>query len=114
MEWQPFPDEVRQARLVEHFGEPAEHVRYDLRIWEVIGGQKGQLVYERTALPAVAHQLEESLKPQGAYFWSFRACFSLGKRVACTPWAFSLVPAAPDACESTSVGPENYYRFRTP
>lgn len=114
LEWQKFPNEDRQARLVEHFGDPAEHVRYDLRIWEMVGDQKGPLVYERTALPTAAHQIEKSLKPQSAYLWSFRACFNLDKRPACTPWAFSLLPAAPGACESTSVGPGNYYRFRTP
>lgn len=112
--WQPFPDESRQSQLQNKTGHRATNVAYDLRVWEMVGGQKGDLVYERYALSSSEHRVEDPLKPHTPYLWSFRACFDLDERAACSPWAFSLVPAGRDACESTQVNPENYYRFRTP
>lgn len=109
--WQPFPDERGQAQLQEDIGCRATHVLYDLRVWEMAGNLRGNLVYERHALPSTTHRLEDPLHPGMSYLWSIRACFNLEARVACTPWAFSLVPAEIDACKSTIIGPENYYHF---
>ena len=112
--WQPFPGEQRQLQLQDKTGHLATNVSYDLRVWETVGEKKGNLVYERYALSSSEHHIEDPLKPRTPYLWSIRACFDLDERTACTPWAFSLVPAARDACESTLVNPVNYYRFRTP
>jgi hypothetical protein len=112
--WQPFPDEDRQTQFRDKTGHRATNVSYDLRVWETVGDQKGNLVYERYTLTASAHQVEDQLKSHKTYMWSVRACFDLDERAACTPWAFSLVPAGPEACNSTLVEPASYYRFRTP
>lgn len=112
--WQPFPGEHRQLQLQDKTGHRATNVSYDLRVWETVGEKKGNLVYERYALSSSEHHIEDRLKPRTPYLWSIRACFDLAERAACTPWAFSLVPASRDACESTQVDPTSYYHFRTP
>ncbi len=109
--WQPFPDDHRQEQLQEKTGCRATNIRYDLRVWGMHGDQQGELVYQRYGLDATAHRLEQPLRSGRRYLWSVRACFDLDERVACTPWAFSLVPAKKDACESTAIAPENYYHF---
>jgi len=115
LEWQPFPGSRRQVQLEKNTGYPATDVRYDLKIWRMDGVRRGALVYERAALPAAIHRVEEPLMADSRYLWSIRACFTLGARKACTPWAFSLVPSGPKGCESTWIKPEsNYYRFVTP
>lgn len=115
LEWQPFPDEHRQAQFQEKTGYQAINVHYDLKIWETFGPDRRELVYERYALEEATHQVEDALKPKTRYLWSIRACFNLGENKACTPWSFSLIPAGIDACESTTIQPErNYYRFLTP
>lgn len=115
LEWQPFPGEYRQAQFQEKTGYQAINVHYDLKVWEMLGSNRRELVYERYALMEAIHQVEDALKPSTKYLWSIRACFDLGEKEACSPWSFSLIPAASDACESTAVRPErNYYRFLTP
>ena len=93
----------------------AENIIYDLRIWDLSGNQVGTPVYEHRKIASTSHEAEDELKPKTRYFWSFRACFDLGERQACTPWAVSLLPSAyPDFCENIVINPWNYYRFQTP
>lgn len=115
LQWKPFPGMHRQEQFREKTGHTAENITYDLRIWDVSGDQIGALIYERRKIASTSHEVEDELKPNTRYFWSFRACFALGERQACTPWAFSLLPSAyPDFCENIVINPWNYYRFQTP
>ena len=110
--WRPFPDDRQQAQFRQKTGSRASNVRYDLKIWELPRRQLGKPVYERYALAEPVHQVEDSLASGHRYLWSVRACFELGPRVACTPWAFCMLPAGKDACESTTISPQNYYHFQ--
>lgn len=110
--WRPFPNEQQQIKFQAKTGSRASNILYDLRIWSVPRQQLDTPTYERYAITGTTHQVEEALEPGRSYRWSVRACFDLAPRVACTPWAFCLVPAGRDACDSTSVSPENYYHFR--
>ncbi|WP_303723050.1 hypothetical protein [Malonomonas rubra] len=114
LEWEPFPSEEQQSRFVRTFGTRANAIGYDLRVWEYSKETRGELVYERYALSSPSHRVEEPLKPRSRYLWSFRACFNLGPRTTCSPWAFSLLPATPEACETSLIRAENYYRFAIP
>jgi hypothetical protein len=115
LKWKAFPGRHRQEQFREKAGHTAENITYDLRIWDLSGNQVGTPVYERRKIASTSHEVEDELKPNTRYFWSFRACFDLGERQACTPWAFSLLPSAyPDFCENIVINPWNYYRFQTP
>ncbi len=112
LEWDQFPDEKERQLIKENTGGDISEVHYDLRVWQAEKGQPVELVYERSGLASPNHQLEEPLQPDSPYFWSFRACFQLEGRRACTPWAFSASPGAP--CTARPIPFDNYYRFRTP
>ena len=71
----------------------AENVRYDLRLWEA--SEKnfvGELVYERSDLPATNHRLENELKSGTQYFWSVRARYTVGGRPQATRWNAAQQP----------------------
>lgn len=112
LSWESFPVPGQQEEMQNKWGEKAEYVTYDLRIWEVRSGDRGDLAYERRGLPAPTHRLESPLRRNWRYFWSFRACFVAGQGAVCTPWAYSLVPAAA-SCELPTTPATNYYRFQT-
>lgn len=113
--WDIFPDAQRLAQIRKGTGQDINKVSYDLKIWKVVQGNAGDLIYERQGLAEPAHTLETPLSPGTPYFWSFRACFSIGEGRACTPWAFSLIPSlGTEFCESPTIAPWNYYRFQTP
>jgi hypothetical protein len=113
--WDIFPDAERLAQIREGTGQEVSNVTYDLRIWNVDQGNPGSLIYDRQGLAKPEYTLDAPLSPSTPYFWSFRACFSIGEGRACTPWAFSLIPSlGTEFCESPTIAPWNYYRFQTP
>jgi hypothetical protein len=68
-------------------GAEAQDVRYDLRVWHIVDGATPELVYERTALPAPEHQLEQTLEPHTEYLGSVRARFTLDGHPRALDWA---------------------------
>jgi hypothetical protein len=113
-EWDPFPDARQRAQLRRKIGREIGAVRYELRIWNVRGDERADLVYERRDLPHAAHRLEQPLSPRRRYFWSIRACFTADGAGACTPWASSLLPSRGGrTCESPDIPAWNHFRFAT-
>ena len=117
---------------------------YDLRIWSVVDGAPGELVYERVGLAQPRHRVETPLKAGSTYFWSVRLRYVKDGRTRVTRWSASNTPIVhlgaqlrdalyyshvvdgtvqPFPCPAGDVYPcrwldfipaANYFRFRTP
>jgi hypothetical protein len=129
LHWQSFPGEHQQhlfAAIVPFVPVDLARVRdvaYELRIWTVVAGAAGPLVYERNGLTEPSHRLEIALKPDTRYYWSVRARFKLDGEPRVSEWSLVQVPCSReygDYCaraEARNIGripPNNHYRFRTP
>ena len=64
-------------------------------VWEVREGSPGKLAYERRALPAPQHEMEQPLEPSTRYFWSVHARFEIGGEPRLTDWSRALQPYNP-------------------
>ena len=125
-------------------GAGAGELTYDLRIWSVVDGAPGELVYERVGLAQPRHRVETPLKAGSTYFWSVRLRYVKEGRTRVTRWSASNTPIVhlggqlrdalfhshvvdgtvqPFPCPAGDVYPcrwldfipaANYYRFRTP
>jgi len=132
--------------ILEHWGLDggAGERTYDLRIWSVVDGMPGELVYERVGLEQPRHRVETLLKAGSTYFWSVRLRYLKDGRTRVTRWSASNTPivhlggqfrdalfyshivdgtAQPFPCPAGDVYPcrwldfipaANYFRFRTP
>jgi hypothetical protein len=65
---------------------------YDLRIWSVVDGAPGELVYERVAVAQPWHRVETPLAPGSTYFWSVRLRHVKDGRTTVTRWSASNTP----------------------
>lgn len=110
LKWSAFPREIDRAKLEPALLSGIDVVSYDLRIWKVDGASRGRLVYERTALPAPEHKVEQPLEPGQRYFWSFRARFMLKGQPMATRWAALRI----GTCDRNLITQGSYYRFTTP
>jgi hypothetical protein len=112
-------------------------VRYDLRIWEVQGKRKGDLVYDRKRLETTSHRIAKRLKPDTKYLWTVRARFLLDGNPRVSEWSIMMhaapparrPPGYPEECWSYwgpgctlrymsraggTIFPRLLYRFKTP
>jgi hypothetical protein len=110
LRWSSFPRELDRERLDPALLRKIGNVTYDLKIWEVERCERGKLAYERTGLSVSVHQLDEPLKPDHHYFWSFRARFTVDNQPMAIRWAFF----DPNGCYVNYIPDWTYYRFVTP
>ena len=89
--WRPRPASADDGRPLPW--ERATDVRYDLRIWNEIDDAPGAPVYERFALTASEHRVEEALAPASRYYWSVRMRYVADGRDRTTRWGATNVPS---------------------
>lgn len=141
LEWESFPRVIDQRAKYEPLLSTVSNIRYDLRIWKVVSDTPPQLVYERRALTAPTHMLDQPLESGTRYFWSVRARFNVNGKTRATRWGCYRTPMLevsgthikPEASPATLVGvivatgstyrdpctldfihTNHYYRFQTP
>ncbi len=109
--WRPRPASADDGRPLPW--ERATDVRYDLRIWNEIDDAPGVPVYERFALTASEHRVEEALAPASRYYWSVRMRYKADGRDRATRWgatnlpSFDLLPALRPLVHYTGVDDGN-------
>jgi len=138
----PAPTEVVRKALPP--GTRESDITYDLRIWSVVDGAPGELVYERERLSQPQHRVETALEPDSTYFWSVRMRYIVDGRERARRWSAASVPPfffppslraalfysrmddgalKPVPCSVYAMTPcgcldfipaPNYFRFRTP
>jgi len=111
--WSEFPRDIDHKKLDPKVIESITNIKYDLKIWEAEGCDRGRLVYKRSDLDVPEHLVEESLPPASRYFWSVRARFMFNGQNMATRWAF-FDPNAWYNCYSNDIHNWQYYRFITP
>jgi hypothetical protein len=126
LRWQAFPGEhqdgwLRTTPFIDVNPGSVRDVRYDLRIWTVLGRSPGDLVYEIDGLTEPSHKLDRSLKPDTEYYWTVRARFTLDGQPRASEWSLSQIPCAgargcgrDEARQTGRIPPLNHYRFKTP
>ncbi len=122
--WESFP---RPGDLIDENEEKLsqiDQVNYDLKIWKWDGKQCDELVYERIQLPEPSHQLEEKLRANQKYCWSFRARYNFAGKPMVTGWSYSSLPMFskndeyatfhPIDCYIESIPNARYFKFIAP
>ena len=110
LRWVGFPRDLDRQKLDPAVLRKIGDVRYDLKIWQAEGCERGRLVYERRGLPTPEHAMEVSLAPASRYFWSVRARFAVDGQPMAMRWAnFNLM-----SCFPHEVPDWLYHRFVTP
>jgi hypothetical protein len=128
--WMPFPGVTYEYEFVMRKSVPfvdvdpdmIQSARYDLRIWDVEKGHRGDLVYESKGIEDAVHKITTKLAPSTEYYWSVRARFDLEGQTRVSEWSLSEVPCV---LSGTVCGRElarrtgriqdiHYFRFRTP
>jgi hypothetical protein len=110
LRWDRFPRELDRRQLDAALLQKIGDVRYDLKIWQAEGCERGRLVYERNGLLAPEHALEQSLEPASRYFWSVRARFAVDGQPMAMRWStYSMVNCIP-----YGIPDWQYHRFVTP
>lgn len=126
LKWAPFPggDTATGWGQTDDFvvadAAKVSNVSYDIRVWQVVRGDFGPLVYERQRLVPSSHIVEQALCPSTRYFWSVRARFDYEGNQRLTEWSLSMIPwypgPSPRALARTHgrIPPANAFRFATP
>lgn len=97
--------------------ERIRNVRYDLRIWRVVGIEPEDVVYERKGIEGTSHKIAEPFQPDTKYYWSVRARFDLDGKPRVSEWSMALVHGdhtRRTARRTGRIPPYGYYRFKTP
>ncbi len=141
LQWETMPRDSDLRTVSKKVLATISHVRYDLRVWQVINNAPPKLIYEKRDLPTTSHTLEQPLAPKSRYFWSARARFEQDGVIHATNWGYYRTPyyalygddkvkpeASPsavlgvfaagvaprDPCTLDFIPTNNYYRIQTP
>lgn len=123
--WEPMPGQHERGRgalsgskpFIAAAPERIRNVRYDLKIWRVVGEFPEEVVYEREGIEGTSHQIQQPLQPGTKYYWSVRARFELDGKTRVSEWSLSMFPQSGSRTSARRTGqipPSSYYRFKTP
>lgn len=105
--WRPLT--IQADHLTETGAARIENITYEIRIWRVIGGEGGKLIYQREKLNRTEHRLEQPLDPDTRYYWSVRANFEVNGQSRTTEWTLAGYLLRNEAVPNDSCPP-----FKTP
>lgn len=83
--WEAFPRQSDRTSAVEDMARVTD-VRYELVIAREEGLGASQIVYRRDRIATPEHVVEQALPPNGRFFWSVRARFTLDGREYNNEW----------------------------
>lgn len=119
--WEPVPGRegihLRKKPFIAAAPERIRNVRYDLRIWRVVGVEPEEVVYERKGIEGTSHKVSEPFQPETKYYWSVRARFDLDGKTRVSEWSMVEVDVHQTRTTARRTGripPHGYYRFKTP